>query len=376
MKANSKSSLGTAAVLLCLVLVPVGEAGAGQPGPVSLEYYGEIGCSHCDTFEESALPAAAARAGVTVELVLVDILSAEGYEKCRKRLADFGQEFRVFPVLVLGNNAYQGNSAIEANLEAELSHYAREGVFRPRRTVGPGPSGFRPGLWPVFLAGLVDGINPCAFTTLLFFLSFVSLRGGSRGRIAAAGLLFAAGVFLAYLLIGLGLLNVLRAGLRVSALRLALRILVTGITAAYCVLTLRDIALARRGRLSEASLRLPDAVRSRINASIRGGVRSAVFPLGVFLSGAAVAVLELACTGQVYFPTLSYLAQTGAGLRGMGGLLLYNLAFILPLLAVLALILMGTSQERIREFFRRRVILAKAALALTFAILAVLVWIY
>ena len=64
------------------------------------------------------------------------------------------------------------------------------------------------------------------------------------------------------------------------------------------------------------------------------------------------------------------------GWLGIGSLLVYNLAFILPLLAVLGFILLGVRQERIRRFFRSRLALAKVLLALTFAALAALVWVY
>ena len=378
MKSIGKLPTRTGAFLLLAVLILPVRAEV-PPGPVSLEYYGEIGCSHCDTFEETTLPAAAARAGVAVELEQVDILSARGYELCRERLAEFGQEFRIFPVLIIGNNAYQGSSAIEEHLDAELGFFARAGSYRPRVSVAA-PSGTLPGVRlefvPIVLAGLVDGINPCAFTTLLFFLSFISLRGGSRGRIAGHGLLFAAGVFLAYLLIGLGLFNLLRSGIRMTGFRLALRILVSVLSAGFCALTIRDLRLLRLGKPSDMRWGLPDAVKRGIHSSIRGGVRSAFLPAGVFLTGVVVAVLELACTGQVYFPTLAYMAQTDSGWLGIGSLLLYNLAFILPLLAVLALILLGIGQDRIRGFFERRIALAKGALAVTFAALAALVWFY
>lgn len=378
MKAN-RNPLFLRTTLLFLAALVLPGAAYAQGAPATLEYYGEIGCSHCDTFEGTTLPAAASRAGATVELVKVDILSASGYERCRARLAEFGQEFRIFPVLVIGNNAYQGNSAIEENLALELEYFARTGSYRPRIArieTARGEPGMRPGVLPVLLAGLVDGINPCAFATLLFFLSFLSLGGAGRGRIAGIGLLFAAGVFSAYLLLGLGLFNLLRSGIRIAGFRLALRIVVTALTAAFCLLSLRDIVLLRRGKPSDMEWGLPAGFRRGIHQAVRRGTRSAVLPVGVFATGLVVAVLELACTGQVYFPTLSYMVQTSSGRLGLGSLLLYNLAFILPLLGVLALILLGVRQERIRAFFERRVALAKALLALTFAGLAVLVWIH
>ena len=378
MKANARFVLKAAALCLFAVFFLPGFS-AAQNAKAVLEYYGEIGCSHCDTFEETILPQAAGLVGVTVDLVKIDILSAAGYERCRARLVEFDEEFRIFPVLVIGNNAYQGNSAIEENLIPELEYFSRMGVYRPRiarAEAAPAAPGIRPGILPILLAGLVDGINPCAFATLLFFLSFMSLGGAGRGRIAGIGLLFAAGVFTAYLLLGLGLFNLLRSGIRMSGFRLALRIVVTVLTAAFCILSLRDIYLLRRGKPSDIQWGLPAGIRRGIHSAIRGGARSAVLPIGVFATGLVVAVLELACTGQVYFPTLSYMVQTDPGLQGVGSLLLYNLAFILPLLGVLALILLGVRQERIRAFFERRVALAKALLALTFAGLAVLVWIH
>jgi len=68
--------------------------------------------------------------------------------------------------------------------------------------------------------------------------------------------------------------------------------------------------------------------------------------------------------------------QTDASALGIGSLLLYNLAFITPLLAVLALALSGIRQETVRSYFSKHLVLVKAAQASIFAVLAVLVWVY
>lgn len=380
MKAKGTMNRSAAACLVFLLTVAVW---AQETKTMHAEYYGEIGCSHCDVFEEKTLPEAERRTGVDVVLKSYDILGSEGYDRCRDHLKRMGFEFTIFPVLIIGENAYQGDSAIEANLLPELSFYAENGRFRPRRpvdvdggTMEERGSGIDLSVLPVLLAGLVDGINPCAFTTLLFFLSFLSLRGGSQRRIAFVGLLFALGVFVSYFLLGLGMFNLLRAGSRFASFRLAVRVLASACAAAFCVLTIRDLWLLRRGSLSDMTLRLPDSIQRRVHSSIRGGVRSAALPAGAFVSGLVVAVLELACTGQVYFPTLSFMARTDRSWLGIGALLLYNGAFIVPLLAVLVLILAGARQDRIHDFFRRHIALSKAALAATFAVLAVLIWLF
>lgn len=385
---------------LAALLLPV-LAAAEAP---ALEYYGEIGCAHCDTFKAKTLPAAEEASGARLRLELYDILSAEGYKRCESRLAELGYAFRVFPVLIIGNNAYQGNAAIEAQLLPELKHFAEFGSFRARLAEPPAagagladrassagvPSAPAPGSppgsplgsamrWaalPIFLAGLVDGINPCAFTTLLFFMSYLGLRGGGRKRMALAGLSFAAGVFISYFLVGLGLFNALRLGGRLDTLRLALKLIMSGLTALFCALSIRDIILYKSGKGSSMALKLPDALRARIGRSIREGVRSTAFLAGLFATGALVALLELACTGQVYFPAIAIMVQTDLSWLGLGSLFLYNLAFITPLLAVLALALFGVSQDSVRAYFIRHIVLSKALVAALFACLAVALWIF
>ncbi len=368
-----------ALVLFFLSSTVTGGAQTLRVPVVKAEYYGELGCAHCDTFRLKELPAAEAASGVTVELEVFDILSSEGYARCETRLAELGYAFTVFPVLIMGPSAFQGNAAIEAQLLPELEHYAKTGTFRPRFNGATRPAVHNPNLrWTalaILLAGLVDGINPCAFTTLLFFMSYLGLRGGSRRRMLAGGLIFASGVFIAYMLIGLGLFSTLRASGHLQALRLALRIVVSIITAVFCALTVRDIVLASRGGPVEASLKLPDSIRRRINASIRDGVGKTAFLAAVFGTGVVVSILELACTGQVYFPAISVMIQTDSSWMGLGSLLLYNLAFITPLLLVLALSVFGVGQTVVRAFFVRHMVVAKGALAIVFATLAVLVWV-
>jgi cytochrome c biogenesis protein CcdA len=400
MMAKRKNSSNKAAIAAfmasALLLLPppaFGQAAIAASAEAPLiEYYGELGCAHCDSFKASALPAAELASGVQVRLELYDILSAEGYKRCESRLAELGYEFKVFPVLILGNSAYQGNAAIEAQLLPELKHYAEFGAFRARlaglpasggasaeAATAPGTplgSAMRWAALPIFLAGLVDGINPCAFTTLLFFMSYLGLRGGGKRRMALAGLAFAAGVFISYFLLGLGLFNVLRLGGRLTALRLALKLIMSGLTALFCALSIRDIVLYKRGKPMDMALKLPDALRARIQGSIREGLRSTAFYSGLMVTGAAVALLELACTGQVYFPAIAVMVQADASWLGMGSLLLYNLAFITPLLAVLALALIGVSQESVRSYFSRHIALSKALVAGLFAALSVAVWLF
>ena len=57
------------------------------------------------------------------------------------------------------------------------------------------------------LAGLVDGINPCAFATIIFLLSYLQVTRRRPVEIAQVGLSFIIGVFITYFLLGLGLVE-------------------------------------------------------------------------------------------------------------------------------------------------------------------------
>ncbi len=60
--------------------------------------------------------------------------------------------------------------------------------------------------------------------------------------------------------------------------------------------------------------------------------------------GFAISVLELVCTGQVYLPTITFVMGVEEMRRhALSYLLLYNLAFVAPLLVVFALVHWGTT---------------------------------
>jgi hypothetical protein len=375
---------------LLLVLLAVGSGLAAQQHTVDLTYYGEIGCSHCDTFVEVTVPQVEARHDVTIEVTTYDILQAEHYATCRDRLAELDRSFRVFPVLFIGNNAYQGNRAIDRGIEAELAYVREHGEWRPQvppsmdGSQGSGPVGATRGtgvgellpLVPVLLAGLADGINPCAFATVIFLLSLLALVGRSRRQILITGIVFAGTIFVTYFAIGFGLLSVLRELMNASGLRLWLRVIVSAGTAVLAILSFRDGLLIAGGRRSDAVLGLSRTARRRIHSIIRSRVRGGGLVVATVSLAFVVSILELACTGQLYLPTIAYLLQTGSPRAAeIVALSIYNIAFIVPLLIVVVIAYYGVSSQRIATWFSHRVVAAKMIMGCVFGVLAMVIWI-
>jgi len=54
------------------------------------------------------------------------------------------------------------------------------------------------------------------------------------------------------------------------------------------------------------TLRIPLALRRRINSIVRQGAQARAFVPVAFVTGFAVSIIELACTGQVYLPTIIF----------------------------------------------------------------------
>jgi cytochrome c biogenesis protein CcdA/thiol-disulfide isomerase/thioredoxin len=228
------------------------------------------------------------------------------------------------------------------------------------------------GALTVAFAGLIDGLNPCAFATLIFFVSYLSLSGRRGRQVLAVGAAFTAGVFLAYLLVGIGFWKVLDL---LGGVLITLSRWVYGITAALClmlaVLSLRDFLRARRGGIGEMALNLPHALRMRINAVVRQGRRTEAFVAGAFVTGIVISFLELACTGQVYLPTIIFaMSHEGLRARAFAYLLIYNLLFILPLVVVFVLVYRGAGSKQLTAFLQRNAAWVKLGLAALFAALA------
>ena len=228
------------------------------------------------------------------------------------------------------------------------------------------------GVVAIALAGLVDGVNPCAFATILFLLSYLAWLGRRRIDILLAGLFFALGIFAPYYLIGAGLLHFSRELTALPVLRHWLFEIVAAAAFAFGLISLLDARKASQGRASEMTLKLPRAVQTRIHDTVKDTARLGMIG-GAFVAGVFCALLEAACTGQIYLPTLVYVA----GLpplrsRAFLYLLLYNGAFVLPIVAISLVAYFGLSSRVIGKFVEARVGTVKMALGIVFIMLAAL----
>lgn len=224
----------------------------------------------------------------------------------------------------------------------------------------------------VLIAGLVDGLNPCAFATIIFFLSYLQISRRTRGEMIMVGIAFISAVFIAYFSAGLILHSILEQMMdRISGIKPYFDWLFAGLAMLAAYLSFRDAAKAKAGKLDEMALTLPGFLKDRIRSVVRTGARARRFILAAFVAGIAISFLELACTGQVYTPIIYSIQQGRAD--AVAWLLAYNLAFILPLVVIFVLTLTGMTNQALIDFQSRHTFSVKIALGLIFVALAVVI---
>lgn len=225
-------------------------------------------------------------------------------------------------------------------------------------------------------AGLVDGINPCAFTVMVFFISFLSFAGYGKKDMFIVGGLFILTLYITYLLIGAGLFRALR-GLEIFSYfsRIFYR-LISGFAFVIGLLNLYDFWVYQKTKNPDKIvLRLPALIKRRIQGAIRGEMTkkgSENRPLFALVAasitcGFLVSILELFCTGQLYLPTIAYILKVpDLKIKAVGYLLFYNLMFIIPLAVVFGLAFFGLTSSHFEKLARKHLSTVKLVTAVLF----------
>jgi len=227
------------------------------------------------------------------------------------------------------------------------------------------------GILTIVSAGLLDGINPCAFAALIFFISYLTFVGRKRTEILYVGLGYSGAVFITYSLIGLGILSFVQ---HLSFLPIFSRIVYI-LTIAFAlflgILRLYDYVQLKRGRPSEMKLQLPDFLKKRIHQTIREESKSARYFLAAIAAGFIVSLLEFTCTGQVYLPTILFVTSIPSlKTSAVSYLILYNVMFIVPLLIIFGVVYWGVTSEQLAFFLKKRASSIKLFTSLLFFVLA------
>ncbi|MBI2474358.1 MAG: hypothetical protein HYV68_01535 [Candidatus Taylorbacteria bacterium] len=174
----------------------------------------------------------------------------------------------------------------------------------------------------VIFSSILDSVHPCSFSILLITIAFLFSMQMARKKILQIGGLYIAGIFFAYFLIGLGLLQVLH----LFDTPHFMGKLGAGLLIAFGIINL----INRFFPSFPIRLKIPDAVHGAMGKLLEKTSFAAAFGLGLL-----VGVCQFPCMGGPYLMVIGLLKDQVTYAKGFGFLLLYNLILILPLVAVL-----------------------------------------
>lgn len=225
----------------------------------------------------------------------------------------------------------------------------------------------------ILLAGLADGVNPCAIATMIFLISFLATQKRKRSEILIIGLAFTFTVFLTYLLMGIGAfkaLTFLSKYLWISQTIKWIAVVFAGTVGLICF---KDaIVYKKTKKTKDITLQLPKAVKMKIHKVIKGQLSQSSLITGAVATGFLVTLLEAVCTGQVYLPTIVLMTrEEGLRLTGWLYLIFYNILFVLPLLIIMVMAYFGLTWDRLAKATQSNLSILKILLGIVLILLAV-----
>ena len=193
----------------------------------------------------------------------------------------------------------------------------------------------------ITVAGLVDGINPCAIGMMVMLLGYLLVFAKKPERVIKTGLLYVGTVFATYLVVGLGLYSFvsqfdLTGGAKV------LNWVVGAVLTTAGLIQFKDFLGIEGG----PHLRIPTSSKERLQVL----VEKVSYPTTVVL-GILVTLLETPCSLPIYVGTATILSQSGMPFPlVMAYFLYYNFLFVLPLIVVLIVMWRGQKLVEVKEW--------------------------
>ena len=307
--------------------------------------------------------------------------NAEGLNLLISLSKQFSLKEALIPSILVGDTFLVGGNEIKDNLEIAIK-VASKAEKSPISFLKTDLIDFfkKFSVLTVIGNGLVDGINPCAFAVIVFFISFLGVYGYKKVEIIYVGTFYCLAVFSTYLLIGLGFFNFFYSLEQVYLIIKVFYYFVAVFCFLMAIAALYDYyKLKKTGCSDETILQLPKFLKKRINIVIGSRMRKkkgGIWGLCIssFVVGFLVSLLEAVCTGQVYLPTIVFiLKNTDLKIKAATYLILYNFMFIFPLIIIFFLSLVGVSSAKFNSFLKKNLGKVKILMAVVFFCLGIFI---
>lgn len=212
----------------------------------------------------------------------------------------------------------------------------------------------------VTTAAIIDSVNPCAISVLILTIGFLFSLKLKRSELLRIGLSYILGIFVTYVLIGLGVLQ----ALSFFGIPHGLATIGAFIIIGFGLLNLLDSVIPN----FPIKLKIPNFAHSQIAKLIFKNTTKATFLMGVL-----VGLYEFPCTGGPYLFILSLLHDGQNFVKGAFYLIYYNFIFVLPLLVILLVLSSNVAMEKFEAFRKKNGKLSSIVASLIMIALGVIV---
>ncbi|MBN2482906.1 MAG: hypothetical protein JXD21_01730 [Candidatus Omnitrophica bacterium] len=341
---------------------------------VEILYFYSDTCGVCLSLKQEFLPEFKEKYKNDVVFTELSIYQKENLERLFSIAETLGEKKPMVPAIVVADNLLIGKEQIKARLGSIVNGLLEGGsTFAHRSEISVEEVFGTLSVAALIGAGLLDGINPCAFAVIVFFISFLSVYGYDRREVFAISVFYILAVFLTYFAMGLGLFKFVYALQGFYVLVKIFYYTVAGVCFVLGSLAIYDYAVFRKKNSAGTQLlQLPSFIKKKINVVIgeklrhkQGGMlwlAAISFSVGVMVS-----LLEAVCTGQVYVPTIFFILKLPhLRVRAFFYLIFYNVMFILPLAVIFILSFLGVSSVRFNSFLKKNLGIIKLLMAFLF----------
>jgi cytochrome c biogenesis protein CcdA len=346
-----------AAIFLTMLTVAAQASQSTKPLQVTYVYSPQcLSCQHAQPVVEKAI----AQAPAPTDVARLDISSREGAEYAR------ANGIVSIPAVVV-------NCGPPMLFEDYRSMEAYDRALRERMAceAGSGPCGdmathnctakkrtMELSIPAAFVAGLIAGANPCLLAIMAFIAGTALAAEGSSTGIATRVVAFCGGLLTIYLLIGIGLMELMRL---VPALDFLLKGIIVVTLAMMAAWSLYDGWRTKKGVES----RLFRSVLGRMRAYYERYALPASFAIGI-----AFGLVKMPCVGGLYIAILGTVLQSERFAEGLVYLIVYNLGVIVPVLALGGLLAFGLKPAALNAFRLRHRVKLKVFTGLLLAAMA------
>lgn len=357
----------TVLVLLSIVLFfPI--TASGQSGEVVVEYFYEDGCLNCAGIEPVVDKVIQGYDNISYSKY--EIYSDYGDMKVYDRMvSEYG--IASVPALVINHQitiTYPDYNGDEERLEELLVAGIENTLLIPgNHSVQPANGeNILPELsLPVVLvAGLLAGFNPCLLAVMAFLASLTLSAKGNRTELLKIVGGFCAGIFVMFMVVGMGLLGVIKQQPEIKDTITLLLVVLVGLLGLWHFYDAYHLKVHDRSsfKTSGSFLRLVDGIEHRNTIMVS------------FLAGAMFSLIKAPCVGAVYFAILDVLITQGKIADGAIYLFFYNLGVILPVLILGIMLAFGLSPERVNDIREKRRVEIRLVTGAVLVLLAVLIY--